>query len=113
MPVSLYTDESVPVAVAAGLQRRGAPAISARDAGNLGLDDAAQLAYATAQQMVIFTHDIDFLALAYQLAETAEGHAGVIYVHQDKLTIGECIRRLKEIADLYEPEDFHNHVEFL
>ena len=112
MPVSIYTDESVPVAVAVGLQRREVAAISARDAGNLGLSDEEQLVYAAAHRMVIFTHDTDFLLLAHQ-AGSAEGHWGVIYVHQDKLTIGECIRRLKEISDIFELEDFRNHVEFL
>jgi predicted nuclease of predicted toxin-antitoxin system len=64
MPVEIYTDESVPMAVAAGLQRRHVAAISARDAGILGLTDEEQLAYAASLQMVIFTHDTDFLRLA-------------------------------------------------
>ena len=113
MPVRLYTDESVPVAIAAGLQRRAVTAISARDAGNLGLSDEEQLAYATAHQLVLFTHDADFLQLARQQAGSSEGHGGIIYVHQDKLSIGECVRRLKELADLFELEDFRNHIEFL
>jgi hypothetical protein len=106
-------DESVPVAVAAGLKRRAVMAISTRDAGNLGLSDKEQLAYATALRMVLFTHDTDFLHLARLQASSPEGHGGVIYPHQDKFTIGECIRRLKELADLFEVEDFHNHIEFL
>lgn len=44
MPVEIYTDESVPVAVATGLNRRGIKATSARDAGNLELSDEEQLA---------------------------------------------------------------------
>jgi predicted nuclease of predicted toxin-antitoxin system len=113
MPVSVYTDESVPVAIAAGLQWRSVAALSARDTDNLGLSDEEQLAYATAHQLVLFTHDTDFLQLARQQARSPEGHGGVIYVHQDKFTIGECIRRLKELAELFELEDFRNHVEFL
>ena len=35
--VKIYTDESVDVAIAEGLQRRGIEAISARDRNNLGL----------------------------------------------------------------------------
>ena len=113
MPVKIYTDESVPVAVAAGLQRRNVVAVSARDSGNLGLTDEEQLAYATAQQMAIFTHDADFLHLAYDWAESDDDHWGIIYVHQDRVTIGECIHRLKEIGDLFDPEDLRNHIEFL
>ena len=39
--------------------------------------------------------------------------SGVIYVHQDQLSIGECIRRLKDYADILEAEDMQNRVEFL
>ena len=35
----LYTNESVPVAVAGGLKRHGVEAFTARDAANLGLSD--------------------------------------------------------------------------
>jgi len=39
----IYTDESVPVAVAEGLRRRGIEAWSARDAGKLGMSDEEQV----------------------------------------------------------------------
>jgi hypothetical protein len=35
--IRIYTDESVNVAIAEGLKRRGLDVLSARDAGNLGL----------------------------------------------------------------------------
>ena len=113
MPVEIYTDESVPVAVAAGLQRRGVMAISARAAGNLGLSDEAQFNYARANQLLLFTHDTDFLQLAHQLHASNQEHCGVIYVHQNKMSIGECIRRLKELSELLEQVDFKNYVGFL
>ncbi len=40
--LSFYLDESVHIAVANGLKRRGVDAISAKDAGNLGLSDEEQ-----------------------------------------------------------------------
>ncbi len=42
MALRIYTDESVPVAVAMGLKQRGVDAWSARDANNLGLSDQDQ-----------------------------------------------------------------------
>jgi hypothetical protein len=51
--------------------------------------------------------------LAHRHIESLNDHWGVIYAHQDKLTIGECIRRIKEIVELFEPEDLRNHIEFL
>jgi predicted nuclease of predicted toxin-antitoxin system len=113
MPLKIYTDESVPVAVVAGLQRRGVTAVSARDENNLGLSDLEQLEYAVSHQMVIFTHDTDFLQLAHAYAAQGKVHYGIVYVHQEKISLGECIRRLKEITDLFERSDLQNHVEFL
>lgn len=77
-----YTDESVPIAIAEGLKRRGIPVHSARDAGNLGLTDAQQLSYAFQEHYVIFTHDDDFLVMAMRVTMK---HNGIIYVHQQKV----------------------------
>ncbi|MCP4428647.1 MAG: hypothetical protein GY803_29525 [Chloroflexi bacterium] len=113
MPLKIYTNESVPVAVAAGLKRRGIDAVSARDSGNLGLSDPDQLEYANNENAVIFSHDDDFLRLAHQWILEGRKHSGAIYVHQEKLSLGECVKRLEEIALLFEREDFFDHIEFL
>lgn len=113
MAIKIYANESVPVAIVAGLKRRGVETISARDSGNLGLTDEQQLEYAQINQMPIFTHDADFLRLAYEWTQAGQDHWGIIYVHQEKSGIGECIRRLKELADLFGSDALRNHVEFL
>ncbi len=109
----IYTNESVPTAVAERLKRRGVDAWSARDAGNLGLSDKEQREYATREQAVIFTHDDDFLRLAHDRAQQGTEHWGIIYVHQYKHSIGECIRHLMDYALILEADDMKNRVEFL
>jgi predicted nuclease of predicted toxin-antitoxin system len=74
MAANIYTNESVPVGVAAGLKRRGVSAASALDSGNLGLTDEAQLEYAARKQAIIFTHDADFLRLAVEWAKRKRSH---------------------------------------
>jgi len=91
---AFYTNESVHIAVAEGLKRRGLKALTARDAGNLGLSDEEQLKYAKGKKLVVVTHDDDFLSLA----ATFE-HAGIVYVHQQKYSIGDLIRNLKLLWD--------------
>jgi predicted nuclease of predicted toxin-antitoxin system len=113
MRIKIYADESVPVAVVAGLQRRGVEAVSPREAGNLGLTDLEQLAYAIENRFLLFTHDTDFLMLAAEVSRVGQEHWGVVYVHQEKLGIGGCIRRLKEMADVLSAEEMKNHIEFL
>ena len=109
----LYTNESVPVAIAEGLKRRGVDVYTARDAGNLGLSDEAQLAFAHSQGAVIFTHDDDFLKIAHNWRVAAHDHSGIIYVHQQRFGVGEIIRRLKLLDELLTQADMVNHVEFL
>jgi predicted nuclease of predicted toxin-antitoxin system len=103
-----YTNESVNVAVAEGLKRRGVMVITARETGNLGLSDEEQLKYARRKGFVIITHDDDFLSLAMDFE-----HEGIVFVHQQKYSIGDLIRNLKLLWDVVEQKEMKNHVEFL
>jgi len=76
--------------------------------GKLGLTDEEQIEVATRNRAVIFTHDVDFLRMA-----TEKEHPGIIYVHQQKLSIGECVRRLKALVETKSPEEMHNKIIFL
>ena len=111
--IRVYTDESVDVAIAEGLKRRGVDAWSARDAGKLGLTDEEQIQYAISERASIFSHDDDFLKLAIQWVREEKMHYGVIYAHRLDYSIGECVRKLKLIVDVLAQEDMINHIEFL
>ena len=111
--VRIYTDESVNVAITEGLKRRGVEAWSAKDAGKLGLTDEEQLQYATSEKASIFSHDDDFLKVAVRWIKEGKMHYGVIYAHRLDYSIGECMRKLKLVADILTQEDMINHIEFL
>jgi predicted nuclease of predicted toxin-antitoxin system len=106
--LKFYLDESVNIAVVDGLRRRGIDTLSAKDAGNLGLSDEEQIIYAKANNFVIVTHDADFLSLARD-----SEHKGIVFVHQQKYSIGALIRNLKLLWDVAEQKGMENHVEFL
>ncbi|MFQ5865280.1 MAG: DUF5615 family PIN-like protein [bacterium] len=109
----IYTNESVHIAVAIGLKRRGVDAWSARDAGNLGVSDQEQLQYSSREKAIVFTHDDDFLRLAHEWTQQGKEHWGIIYAQEQKHSIGECIRCLMNYALILEAEDMKNQVEFL
>ncbi len=111
--IKIYTNESVPVAIAEGLKRRGIDARSCRDVGNYGLPDEQQFDYACQNGLVIFTHDDDFLKLNAEYMAQGREHPGLIYAHQRDYSIGECIRRIKLIVDVLSPEEMRDHIEFL
>lgn len=108
--IKIYADENVTIAIVEGLKRRGVEAWSAIEKGRLGLSDEEQLRYAVEEKATIFTHDDDFLGMA---AESGIEHCGIIYVHQQRLSMGECIRRLKAIVETASPEEMHNRILFL
>ena len=111
--IRIYTDESVDVAIAQGLQRRGVEAFSARDRDKLGLADEEQLNFAREEKATILTHDTDFLRIAAHWIDEGRTHCGVIYCHQTAYGIGDCIRNLKILVTLLTQEDMIDHVEFL
>ncbi len=108
MPLKIYADESVNTAIVEGLKRRGVNAFSAKDLGKLGLSDEDQVKTAIQNQAVIFTHDVDFIKIAIN-----KRHSGIIYVHQQKLTIGECIKKLKLMAETKTTQEMANQIVFL
>jgi predicted nuclease of predicted toxin-antitoxin system len=103
--VKISTNESVSVGIAEGLKRRGVEACSARDAGNLGLTDEEQLIYACKEKLSIFTHDTDFLQIAAGWLDKGRTHQGIIYCHQKRYSIGECVRKLRVLTSLLSSED--------
>ena len=111
--IRIYTDESVDVAIAHGLQRRGVEAFSARDRAKLGLTDEGQLAFANEEKCTIFTHDTDFLRIVAQWIHDGRTHHGVIYCHQNAHGIGDCVRSLKILVTVLTQENMIDHIEFL
>jgi len=109
----IYTDESASVAIAEGLKRRGVDAFSARDARNLGLTDEEQLTYAGKEKLTIFTHDTDFLQIAARWLDEERTHQGIIYCHQKRYSVGECVRKLRMLTAVLSSEDMVDHIEFL
>lgn len=111
--LKIYTDENVDVRVAEGLKRRGVHAFSALEKKMIGTADRDQFHYAADTQAIFFTHDHHFFEIATGLTAEGKDHWGVIFVEMNKLSIGECIKRLALYAELLTAEEMKNIVEFL
>jgi predicted nuclease of predicted toxin-antitoxin system len=103
-----HLDESVNPAIAEGLRLRGIDCTTSREAGLLGASDEEQLAFAMSHHRTLVTTDDDFLALAPH-----HSHAGVLYWHQERRSIGEVIRRIVRLCEQHTPEAIRNQVMFL
>lgn len=107
--IRFHLDENVASAIADGLRRRGVEVTMPSEVGLIGAADDAHIAFAVAQERVIFTHDDDFLTLARSGVE----HCGVVYCHQQARTIGQILGGLLLISDCLTAEEMRNHVELL
>jgi predicted nuclease of predicted toxin-antitoxin system len=111
--VRLYMDVHVPEAITVGLRLRGADVLTAQEDGARRLADALLLDRATALGRVLVSQDRDLLREAAQRQQRSVTFAGVIYAHQLRVTIGQCVRDLELVAHAGTPEDFANRVEYL
>ncbi len=104
-----HLDEHVRGAIARGLLARGIDVTTSVDAGLLGAPDEEQLAYALAQQRVIYTNDRDFLDFAHSRIH----HAGIVYSHRQAASVGEVIRYLCFLDEVLTADDMIDRVEYL
>jgi hypothetical protein len=79
--VKVYLDEDLSPLIATLLKKHGIDATTAYEAGNVQLDDRAQLIYATREGRAIVTANVvDFIELAREAVATNTEHAGIILV---------------------------------
>jgi hypothetical protein len=107
--IKFHLDEHVHPGVANGLRHRQIDVTTTPDAGLLGADDTAHIAFALDQGRVIVTHDDDFLMLHNQ----GIPHAGIAYCHQHRRSIGHIVRVLTALWSRAIPDEMANRVEFL
>ena len=105
MSIRLYMDVHVRWAVTDGLRRRGVDALTAQEDAGEQLDDASLLDRARSLGRVLFSQDDDLLAEAARRQHAGAPFAGLVYAHQLRITVGQTIRDLQVMAEVYEPED--------
>ena len=113
MSLRLYMDVHVRKAVTVGLRNRGVDVLTAQEDGTARLPDPDLLDRATALGRVLFTQDDDLLAEANRRQRERVSFAGVLYAHQLRITVGQCIAELECIAHAGESSDLVDRVEYL
>lgn len=108
--MKIYADENIEDSIIEGLRRRRIEVVSARELGYLGKSDEFHIKKASELKAIILTHDIDFLRMA---SSPGIRHAGIIFSHPEKVSIGQCIRGIELIANILTEEEMENHIEFL
>jgi len=113
MAVKFYLDHHVPRAITTGLRLHGIDVITAYEDGAGELADPQLLDRAGELRRVLFTQDDDLIVEAVKRQRHGIHFAGVVYAHQLRISIGQCIKDLALIAQVAEPDDLENRIEFL
>ena len=104
-------DHHVPRAITNGLRLRGVDVLTANEDRTSELPDPELLDRATELGRVLFTQDDDLLTEATQ--RQRQTFSGVIYAHQLRVSIGDCVRDLELIVQVSEPEEMIGQTLFL
>jgi predicted nuclease of predicted toxin-antitoxin system len=113
MALAFYMDHNVPSAITDGLRLRGVDVITAYEDAAHELDDTILLDRAFAMQRIVFTRDRDFLIEGTRRQRSGVPFYGIIYAHQQDVSIGVCIEQLELIAKVGQLKDVLDVVTFL
>lgn len=113
MAIPLYMDQHVPRAIMVGLRLRGVDVLTAWEDGASAFSDPELLDRASALGRVLFSQDDDLLVDATRRQAAGLPFSGVVYAHQLRVSIGECIQDLYLVATAGEVDDLRNSVMFL
>ena len=106
-------DVHVPRPITLGLRLASVDVLTAQEDQHAEADDTDLLDRATNLKRVLFSQDDDLLVIAHYRQANAIPFAGVIYGHQQKVSIGQCVHDLELIAKVFEPEGMLNTVQYI
>lgn len=113
MTLAFYMDVHVRREVTEGLRLRGIDVFTAQEDGTDRLPDPALLDRAMELGRVLYSQDADLLAEAAHRQQNGTKFAGIVYAHQEQITIGQSIRDLEIVANVMAPDEIANRVEYL
>jgi predicted nuclease of predicted toxin-antitoxin system len=111
--LSYYFDHHVPPGVARGLERRAVDVLTAQSDGTAAWSDEELLERATLLNRILYTQDEDFLQISDDWRGSEQHHAGIVYAHQQSITVGQTIADLELIAKAMTAEEMRDLVIFL
>ncbi len=80
----------------------------------VGREDREQLAYATAQGRTVYGFNMGhFCSLHTELLTAGKAHAGIVLCRQQRLSIGQQMRRLLNLIARINAEEMRDRLEFL
>jgi len=92
------------------LRRRGVDVLTAQQDGTATLDDNDLLDRAQEVGRVLFSQDDDLLSEAVSRQRQCRSFSGLLYAHQQNITVRQTIDDLKLLGKLGEPPGFDSRI---
>jgi hypothetical protein len=106
--IRVYTDDMVPPWFSAALQGHGFDCVCARDVGNSGLPDEDHLAWATAENRLLFSCNVadpehNFQQIHVGWLAEGRSHAGILLCPQEQVSrrSAEVLQRLVQFLNRF------------
>jgi hypothetical protein len=101
-------------ALVRALRDRGVDLTTTSEAGLTEVSDEAQLTWATLENRVLLTYNAaDFCRLHGEFLKAGRHHAGIIVAEQQRLPVGEMMRRLLRLGAALVAAAMRDRLEFL
>ena len=113
MPLALYMDVHVPMAVTEALRRKELDILTSQDDGTASQDDEVLLAREAELGRVLFSQDQDFLQIAAECQLPGRPFVGVLFAAQQGVSLGRLADDLELILTCCEPEELRDWVTYL
>ena len=113
MSVGLYMDVNVRAEITRQLRARGVDVLASEEDGTREFSDSDLLDRATFLGRLLFTRDSDLLAESVMRQRSGITFSGVIYAHQLRVTIGQCVADLELIAKVGDRAEWVKRVGYL
>ncbi len=107
--LKLHLDECCHAEIAKRLRLHGIDVTTTPESNLMSMTDEDQLEFARNAGRVLFTHDTDFLAFHSQGVE----HTGLAYSDRNLRSLGDMVRLLILLWELYDADEMVNRLEFL
>ena len=106
-------DHHVRRAITIGLRERGVDVLTAYDDDHHEAPDPELLDRGSALGRLLFSQDDDLLGEATHRQQAGIPFMGIVYGHQRRVSVGQCISDLEVIAKAGVPEELANEVIYL
>jgi hypothetical protein len=95
------------------LRRRGIDVITAFEDRHERVDDETLLDRAMQLDRILYTQDQDYLVIADRRQKEGRGFSGIVYAHQQSLSLGKAIADLELVVQVLNAKELQNQIQFL